>query len=71
MNSNHLIKVLAVYALADKPGVAGVAYVDIDAMASRADALPGREKAVYVCYVPRSSGMLSGLMRCGFLPTSS
>ena len=30
---------MAVYALADKPGVAGVAYVDIDAMASRAEIL--------------------------------
>ncbi|KAH8053671.1 tRNA (adenine-N6-)-methyltransferase [Aureococcus anophagefferens] len=33
--SNHLIKILAVYAMSDRPGVTGVAYVDLDAMAHR------------------------------------
>ena len=34
-NSNHLVKVVAAYALLDRPGVTGVAYVDMDAMAPR------------------------------------
>ena len=37
--SNHLIKILAVYAMSDRPGVTGVAYVDLDAMAHREDIL--------------------------------
>ena len=33
--SNHLVKVLAAYAQAERPGVTGVCYVDIDAMVTR------------------------------------
>ena len=35
LNSNHLAKIIATYALLDRPGIAGVAYVDMDAMAPR------------------------------------
>ena len=59
LNSNHLAKIIATYALLDRPGIAGVAYVDVDAMADRSQLLKAMTLVDYTGFSQPSGLKLS------------